>query len=168
LKNPLTPATLIFHIFLLLTLSFFMIALQTSCHKSSPPPPTYPPAPVQNPDAVAVAKKDTLVNLLTLEEIDSSRGPSPVHTNAFYRFYYDSNRRVTAVGIANFGGVLLDTGTCRLFYTGSQMKPSMIIEPILYSPPNGPANYDTTWFTYDATGRILMDSSSDHLSAYNP
>ena len=166
-KKPLTPSTPIFHAFLSLALSIFTFALQTSCHKSSPPPPTYPP-PTPVPDTVAVAKKDTLVNLLTVEEIDSSRGPSPVHTNAFYRFYYDSNRRVTAVGIANFGGVLLDTGTCRLFYTGSQMKPSMIIEPILYSPPNGPANYDTTWFTYDAVGRPLMDSSSDHLSAYNP
>jgi hypothetical protein len=89
-KNPLTPSTPIFLTFLSLALSICTITLQLSCHKSSPPPPTYPP-PVHNPDTVAVAKKDTLVNLLTVEEIDSSRGPSPVHTNAFYRFYYDSS-----------------------------------------------------------------------------
>lgn|GEM_PF-967736 len=174
MKQPPDPRTRVtspapaFYILLSFGLALLLL-VDLGCHKASPtpPPPAPPTPPVQKPDTIAVVKKDTLWELVTLEEIDSSRGPSPVHTNRLFHFYYDSSMRVTTVGISDHNGVSIDTTTCWIFYNGGAIQPSMIITPILSGPPAGPATYDTTWFSY-GYGRLLSDSSTDHSSYLHP
>lgn len=62
------------------------------------------------------------------------------------------------VGIKNYGGVLFDTATTRLFYSGSNNYPDMIIAPNTnLSGFNGTLYYDTTWFFYN-NGILVRDS----------
>ena len=136
---------------------------QVSCHKSPPVSPTPPVDSVSRPDTVKPVKKDTVWAVSSLEEDYNEANPNQVIPNRLFRFYFDSSMRVTAVGISNFGNVLLDTSTCRLFYNGGNSKPYMIIAPSMISPPSGPATYDTTWFVYNSANQILMDSSIEHV-----
>lgn len=103
-----------------------------------------------------------------MEEDVNEANPVQVFRNRFFRFYFDSAFRVTAVGISNYDNVLIDTSTCQLFYKGSETKPNMIIAPEMTSPASGPAIYDTTWFTYNSDEHIIMDSSNELLSYQSP
>lgn len=63
------------------------------------------------------------------------------------------------MGIKNYGSILFDTATTRLFYTGNFPKPSIIISPnTIYGRAPTPAGYDTTHFSYDVENRLVKDS----------
>ncbi|RYY91413.1 MAG: hypothetical protein EOO11_22740 [Chitinophagaceae bacterium] len=78
-----------------------------------PPPPTpvdttvLPPPPPPPPPA------DSNLYVSRVEEDYQQSNPNILRRNKDYSFYYDSSRRVTAVGIRNYSPVGLDTATCR-------------------------------------------------------
>jgi hypothetical protein len=57
-------------------------------------------------------RKDTIRAVATVEEDYMEANPVQTFKNRFFRFYFDSTMRVTAVGISNYGNVLIDTTTC--------------------------------------------------------
>ena len=152
--------------FFIIAIAIATMSIQTGCQK----PPRMQPSP---PPVDSVASVDTNTTkpppvdssihyIASVEEYDND----PYQLNRLFTFTFDSSKRLVSVLINNYGGVLYDSGTCRLFYNGNSSKPYMIITPNwATSKPAGPIYYDTTRFAYNSAGQIIRDSSFQH--AYN-
>jgi hypothetical protein len=118
----------------------------------APPPPPPPP-----PDTISLVRR--------LEERYVIVGGGTNQVTRRFSFYYDAAKRVTATGIkhVSLGSVLFDTATCRFFYTGASLQPSMIIAPNrrLSQAGAGTVVYDTTYLFYDGGGKLVKDSTND-------
>ncbi len=130
-------------------------AINTGCSKPPDTPPPVvdsipPPPPV--PDTISLVKK--------LEVLTSLYPGYGIEKYRTYSFYYDGQKRLTAVGIKNYSIISVDTFTTKLEYNGNSNLPSRIIMPDINASllPN-PASYDTTWFYYNANGKLLKDST---------
>ncbi|RYY64996.1 MAG: hypothetical protein EOO12_08170 [Chitinophagaceae bacterium] len=99
-----------------------------------------------------------------MEEDYQQSNPNILRRNKDYSFYYDSSRRVTAVGIRNYSPVGLDTATCRFFYDGSARRPWRIIAPNLNRSTPGSIVYDTTEVDYGANGLPVSDRSNQMIA----
>src|SRR5688572_12664161 len=140
-------------------LLLFISLLGESCTKSDPAPPTTPIVNPPPPPPPPPVPQDTVSLIKRLEAYYNQSNPNIIRPNRNYSFYYDHLKRVVTVGIKNFGGVLFDTATTRIFYSGNNMYPEMIIAPNSnLSSFNGPTYYDTTWFFYN-NGILVSDSS---------
>jgi len=141
-------------------LAIVLIALITSCTK--PDASATPVPPTTNDTNVVVTQPppvDTTTYIRRLEEDYVQSNPTSARRNRDYSFYYDNNKRVTSVGIKNYGPVGFDTATCWLFYSGSSPKPYMIITPNnIVSSNVGPVYYDTTYFRYNSNNQLVADS----------
>jgi hypothetical protein len=134
---------------LLLLFSFLVF----SCSREPGEPP---PTPV---DRTPAPPADTVSFVQRLEEFFVQGNPYSMQLNRVYTFTYDQLNRVASVGITNHNHIQFDTATTRLFYTGSNMRPSMIITPNVYTGnASTPPLYDTTYFSYDARNRPVKDS----------
>lgn len=139
---------------------FFVIAfcsINTSCKKTTPPatrdttPPPPPPPPT---DTTSYVKK--------IEETFFQSNPTINSRTRDYNFYYDGQKRVTRVGIKNYGPVLYDSLTTTFSYTVNNQKPSsVILANVTNSGMSGPAYYDTLYFTYDVSGKLIKDSTNE-------
>jgi hypothetical protein len=146
-----------------------ILSISPACHKPPPPKPDPPITDTVPKTDTTPPKKDTIQYVIRIEEDFLQSNPTIDRRNRDYSFYYDNDKRVTAVGIKNYDNVLYDTATCWLFYTGSAPKPRMIITPnFSVSSPGGTLYYDTTWFTYDNSNRILSDSGIEHANGLYP
>ncbi len=116
----------------------------------APPPP--PPPPVL-PDTVTLIRK--------LEEFYISGNPNQETRVRTFSFYYDNQKRVTAIGLRNHSSFQTDTMTTRMFYTGNEKFPRIIITPSTASVTTGPALYDTCWISTGSNGRPVKDSATD-------
>lgn len=144
--------------------------IQQGCSKPDPARPDPPKTDsLPKPDTTAKPPKDTIRYVSRIEEDFIQSNPNLDNRNRNYTFYYDSSKRLIAVGIKNYGPVLFDTAICRLLYIGNNNKPAMIIAPnIAVSTPGGPLYYDTTWYTYKSSGQILSDSGFEHAYGQYP
>lgn len=146
----------VFPIFLVIISFVFFSQTGTGCKKDAenkidsvtPPPP--PPVP------------DTITYVKKIEETFQQGNPNQQSRTRDYSFYYDNLKRLTRVGIKNYGPVLHDSLTTRFFYNSSSKYPYMIIMPnVNASSLSGPAYYDTTWITYGINNLVVKDSSTD-------
>ncbi|HPH31885.1 MAG TPA: hypothetical protein PLB49_08540 [Chitinophagaceae bacterium] len=112
-----------------------------------PPPPPLPP--------------DTVTLIRRLEETYYQGNPGFTTRFRDYSFNYDAQKRLVSVGLKNHISFITDSLTTRLFYTGNERYPRMIIKAYIYSQQPGPAMYDTTWITLDNQQRPIKDSSTD-------
>ena len=150
MKTPFSPL-----LFLRVLVLSVTVALG-SCSRDLSEPPATPATPVDMPPAPPA---DTVSYVQRLEEYYVQGNPASVQLNRVYTFAYDNLNRVTTVGIRNHSPILFDTATTRLFYTGSSLRPSMIITPNLRTgSPATPPLYDTTHFQYDSQARLVKDS----------
>jgi len=154
-KNILPP--FLFSFFLSLT----VITLHNSCSKSDAPAPV----PVRTDTVVTPPPviKDTPSYVKRIEVSYIQSNPTTSRRQTDYTFYYDSQKRVVKVGIKNYGPVLFDTATTVLLYSGTSLKPNIIIAPNTYRSIPGSIIYDTTWFDYDALNQIIKDSSNQQV-----
>lgn len=119
----------------------------------APPPPPPPPPPPVVPDTITLVRK--------LEEFYISGNPYQESRTRSFSFYYDNQKRVTAIGLRNHISFQTDTMTTRMFYSGNEKFPYMIIAPSTSSVNTGPPLYDTCWFFMGTNGRLLKDSATD-------
>jgi hypothetical protein len=158
--------TSLFSLSLLQVLLIFFSVVLVRCTREPgepPPNPTQPIDSLPNPpkpvDTVPVPPADTVSYVQRLEEYYVQGNPVWSRLNRVYTFAYDGLNRVTTVGITNHNGVQFDTATTRLFYSGSNPRPSMIITPNQYTGnPTTPPLFDTTYFWYDGQHRPVRDS----------
>ena len=133
---------------------FILISLtQFSCNKDREIP--LQPSPL---DSLPTPTGDTISLIRKLEEVyQTSSSTSAIKTLSFY---YDSQKRITALGIKNYQ-TNFDTGTVRLFYSGNNGKPYMVITPnaMISQWGSGTMAYDTTYFFYNVSSQIIKDSS---------
>lgn len=141
---------------------FFVIgiafcSINISCKKTTSPARTdtiTPPPPPPPTDTISYVKK--------IEETYLQSNPTINRRTRDYNFYYDGQKRVTKVGIKNFGSVLYDSLTTVFSYNGNNQKPtSVILANVTNSGFSGPAYYDTLYFTYDASGKLTKDSTNE-------
>jgi hypothetical protein len=141
---------------IIIALSMIMTQTGSGCSKPAEDPhdTITPPPPPPVPDTVTYIKK--------LEETYISGNPNTQHRTRDYNFYYDNQKRLTMVGIKNYGPVLTDSLTTKFFYNGNSQTPYMIIMPnVQNSSVGGPSYYDTTYITYGANNLPVRDSSTD-------
>jgi hypothetical protein len=156
-----------FNIPSLFLLSLVVITLNNGCSKPDTNNEAPSPVPGQT-DTVVTTPPDTLVPIDTPGdyikrlEVDYIQSNPTVHERqSDYTFYYDALNRVIKIGIRNYSPIRFDTGTTLLFYAGNALKPYQIIAPnVQRSIPGDLVVYDTTWFEYDASDRMLKDSSN--------
>ena len=145
--------------FIIAALATLLTQTGTSCQKPADtitdtiaPPPSPPPPPIT--DTVTYVKK--------IEEFYFSGINAQLRNNRDFTFYYDNLKRVTLVGIKNYGPVLTDSLNTRFFYSGNSIVPYMVIMPqTIASQFGGPSYYDTTWITYGANNLPIKDSCTD-------
>lgn len=110
--------------FFILAIALATISVHTGCQK----PPHIQPSP---PPVDSVAPVDT--NTTKPPPVDTIHNVASVEESGIYQLYrlftftFDSSKRLVSVLINNYGGVLYDSGTCRLFYHGNSSKAFMII-----------------------------------------
>jgi hypothetical protein len=148
-KKVLLPLTCLSLVFFL----FSIVTLNNGCSKSE----TRVTPVIRDTVVTPPVIKDTITYVTRIEEDYIQDNPTITRRNRDYTFYYDNLKRVIKVGIKNYGGVLFDTATTLLFYTGNSMRPGIVISPEI----NNTVNYDTTYFTYDGMGRMIKDSSNE-------
>lgn len=145
-----------FTIILCFVTGIIFCSINTSCKKTifststdTPPPP--PPPPI---DTISYVKK--------IEETFLQSNPAINRRTRDYNFYFDAQKRVVRVGIKNYGPVLYDSLTTIFSYNGTSQKPySAILANVTNSSISGPAYYDTLYFTYDGSGKLIKDSTNE-------
>lgn len=135
--------------------------LSSGCKKKDTTPTSTTPPP---PSPVIV---DTTTYVTRLEEDYVTSNPVQTRRNRDYTFYYDNNKRLTKVGIKNYGQVLFDTAACLLFYSGNNKKPDMIITPNNRGSSYTTVFYDTTYFKYNQSNQLVSDSSLEYIPTVN-
>jgi len=147
------------------------LAIAQGCKKSPPVITNIPPPrtdTVSKPDTTT-PPVETILYVSRIEEDYEQSNPHIVRRSRDFSFFYDGSKRLVQVGIRNYGGILFDTATCRLTYDGDNKKPSMVIAPNrVVSGYGGTLYYDTTWFAYNSSGRIVYDSSVQHAPGQFP
>jgi len=143
--------------------ALLLLIILCSCSRDAvtPPPPVID-TPARPPvDTGSKPPSDTISYVKKLEEFYFQANPNTTRRSRDFSFYYDSQNRVTHIGIKHYEIQLkFDSAATSFFYQGNSRKPHMIVTPSLLSGINGiPLLYDTTIFSYDTEGKLQNDSA---------